>query len=57
MRLYYETIFEWLEKCEGVFGFDLKGYGKIRMYTFLAERFFVVPILKFIGKSKAYFKV
>ena len=39
IRLYYETIFEWLEKCERVFGFDLKGYGNVRIYAFLAERF------------------
>ena len=39
MRLYYETIFEWLEKCERVFGFDLKGYGNVRIYAFLAERY------------------
>ena len=36
---YYKAIFEWLEKCENVFGFDLKGYGNIRVYAFLAERF------------------
>ena len=36
---YYETIFEWLNNCEKIFGFDLKGYGKIRIYGFLAERF------------------
>jgi len=36
---YFEEIFEWLLKCEKIFGFDLNGYGKIRMYTFLAERF------------------
>ena len=39
MKLYYETIFEWLERCEKVFGFDLEGYGNIRLYAFLAERF------------------
>jgi len=39
MQLYYETIFEWLQKCEKVFGFDLVGYGNIRLYAFLAERF------------------
>ena len=38
MNSYYETIFEWLEKCEEVFGFNLKGYN-IRIYAFLAERF------------------
>ena len=39
MKKYYETIFEWLERCEKVFGFDLVGYGNIRLYGFLAERF------------------
>ena len=39
MKDYYKTLFEWLDKCEKVFGFDLKGYGKIRIYAFLAERF------------------
>ena len=36
---YYKTIFEWLDNCEKVFGFNLKGYGQIRIYAFLAERF------------------
>ena len=37
---YYENIFPWLEKCEKLFGFEnLEGFGKIRIYTFLAERF------------------
>ena len=39
MEKYYETIFEWLEKCEKVFGFNLEGYGNLRIYAFLAERF------------------
>ena len=26
-------------RCEKIFGFDLKGYGKTRMYAFLAERY------------------
>ena len=39
MNSYFEQIFEWLLKCEEIFGFNLEGYGKIRMYTFLAERF------------------
>ena len=39
IKNYYETIFNWLEKCEKEFGFDLQGYGKIRLYAFLAERF------------------
>ena len=39
MIKYYEAIFEWLSDCEKLFGFDLKGYAKIRVYGFLAERF------------------
>ena len=39
MSRYYQTIFDWFEKCEKIFGFDLEGYGKIRIYGFLAERF------------------
>ena len=40
LRNYYEDLFPWLEKCEKLFGFeDLKGYGKTRIYGFLAERF------------------
>ena len=39
MNKYYETIFPWLEKCEKVFGFNLKGYGNTRIYGFLIERF------------------
>ena len=37
---YYEAIFPWLGKCEKEFGYkDLEGYGKKRIYGFLAERF------------------
>ena len=36
---YFEYIFKWLKNCEKIFGFDLIGHGKIRIYTFLAERF------------------
>ena len=36
---YYKAIFSWLEKCEEIFGFDLEGYNKKRIYAFLAERF------------------
>ena len=40
LKNYYEELFPWLEKCEKLFGFDsLIGYGKIRIYGFLAERF------------------
>ena len=40
LKNYYSTLFPWLERCENLFGFEnLKGFGKIRIYTFLAERF------------------
>ena len=40
LKLFYEDLFPWLKKCEAHFGFeDLVGYGKTRMYGFLAERF------------------
>ncbi len=40
LKRYYEELFPWLEKCENLFGFEnLKGYGKTRIYGFLAERF------------------
>ena len=39
MNAYFSEIFEWLYNCEKTFGFNLEGYGKIRMYAFLAERF------------------
>ncbi len=36
---YFSDVFDWLLNCEKVFGFNLKGYAYIRMYTYLAERF------------------
>ena len=36
---YFSDVFKWLKKCEKIFGFNLKGHRKIRMYAFLAERF------------------
>ena len=36
---YFKDVFSWLKKCEKIFGYDLDGYGQIRMYTFLAERY------------------
>jgi hypothetical protein len=36
---YYESVFPWLEKCEKIFGFNLKNYGLTRIYAFLAERY------------------
>ena len=40
LKNYYDVIFPWLKKCENIFGFNkLNGYGKKRIYGFLAERF------------------
>ena len=40
LKSYYEVLFPWLKECEKLFGFEnLKGFGKIRIYGFLAERF------------------
>ena len=40
LKKYYDDLFPWLKKCENLFGFEnLKGYEKIRIYGFLAERF------------------
>ena len=39
MNNYYSSLFPWLERCEKIFGFDLKGYGNVRIYGFLAERY------------------
>ena len=36
---YFNDVFSWLKNCEEIFGFNLEGYNKIRMYTFLAERY------------------
>jgi hypothetical protein len=37
---WYTTVFEWLFKCEKVFGFDqLSGYETGRIYAYLAERY------------------
>ena len=39
LKLYYESLFPWLERCEDLFGFNLDGYGLKRIYGFLAERY------------------
>lgn len=39
MNNYFESVFNWLEKCEKEFGFDLHGYKFKRMYAYLAERY------------------
>ena len=36
---FFITLFAWLKRCENIFGFDLKGYGNVRIYAFLCERF------------------
>ncbi len=36
---YFDYVFKWLHECENIFGFELKGYNQIRMYTYIAERF------------------
>ena len=40
LNKWFIDCFEWLFKCEKLFGFEsLEGYGKVRIYGFLAERF------------------
>ena len=37
---WFKKLFEWLENCENVFGFEsLKGYDTQRLYAYLAERY------------------
>ena len=41
LDLLYEKTFKWIFKCEKTFAnIELKGYGKERLYDFLAERYF-----------------
>jgi hypothetical protein len=40
LESYYKSVFSWLNSCEEKFGFEnLNGYGKQRIYGFLAERY------------------
>ena len=40
LNRYFQDQFDWLTKCEKIFGFkDLKNYDQTRLYAFLAERF------------------
>lgn len=49
---WYEDLFEWLFKCEDLFGFKtLIGYDKTRLYAYLAERY-----LSFWFKHHYYIK-
>ena len=37
---WFKSLFNWLEKCEEVFGYEnLKGYDTQRLYAYLAERY------------------
>ena len=46
-KLCYET-FVWLKKCEKIFNTNkLKGYGEVRIFDFLAERYFSFWITKY----------
>ena len=47
MNDYYETIFDWLIKCEEIFGFKLDSYGKVRIYGF-CERFLPFGLIKIL---------
>ena len=40
LEKWFSDSFEWLFKCEKIFGFDnLVGFDKKRLYAFLAERY------------------
>ena len=37
---WFIALFEWLSRCEEIFGFDkLKGYDTTRLYAYLSERY------------------
>ena len=50
MNEYYNSIFSWLSNCEKVFGFNLNGYGQVRLYAFLAERYLPYWFSKYTNK-------
>jgi hypothetical protein len=39
LSYYYKSVFNWLNRCEDLFGFDMRKWHQIRIYTFLAERY------------------
>ena len=39
MDSYFQSVFDWLTKCEKIFDSTWHGYGKKRIYAFLAERY------------------
>lgn len=48
LRLLYKKTFKWITKCENIFtNFSFKGYGKERLFDFLAERFFSFFFIKY----------
>jgi len=53
IKKYYQSIFPWLFKCENIFGLDLHGYAKTRIYGFLAERYLSYWFIKY-GKSLSW---
>ena len=51
---WFEDLFDWLFKCETLFGFDeLKGYDQKRLYAYLAERYLSFWFTKY-SKSKSW---
>jgi len=40
LKKWFSKLFNWLEKCEEIFGFEnLEGYDTTRLYAYLAERY------------------
>ena len=40
INLWFENLFEWLEKCEEIFDLeDLQGYDTGRIFAYLSERY------------------
>ena len=54
MIKWFEDLFDWLFKCETLFGLNkLKGYDQKRLYAFLAERYLSFWFIKY-SKSKSW---
>ena len=54
MTKWFEDLFDWLFKCEALFGFnELKGYDQKRLYAYLAERYLSFWFIKY-SKSKSW---
>ncbi len=48
MKKLYEKTFLWIYECEKIFNNeDLTGYGRTRIYDFLAERYFSFWFVKY----------